>query len=130
MLIILGASIFTPANIITVIVLIGVIAVCFKATLKHMKGEGSCCGGGESEKKVKKKKLSSVSDTKLYRVLDMKCVNCEVKVHNALNELEHINADVNYKKKEVIVKSDEAISSEVIIKTLRKEGYTAEEIHI
>lgn len=43
---------------IIVLILVVLIAIGVRATSKHFKGEGSCCGGGTY--KLRKKKLDSV----------------------------------------------------------------------
>ncbi len=46
-------------TVITVIVIVAILVFALKGSVKHMKGEGDCCGGGSGNKpkKVKAKHL-------------------------------------------------------------------------
>lgn len=82
------------------IIIIGVllIAVFFgaRATLKHFKGEGACCGGATY--KPTARKLDKVVAHKTFVIDGMSCQNCENRVHEAINSIEGVSAAVSYRK--------------------------------
>ena len=101
-----------------------VIAILFalQGSLKHMKGEGGCCGGG-SVPKIKKQRLGSVSQTRRMKIEGMECENCRRKVENALNSLPQVNASVSLKNQEAVVKLGEAVPDEILKSTVEESGY-------
>lgn len=115
----------------TVIVLaILVVAVFFgvRSSLKHMKGQGGCCGGGDEMPKIKKKKLQRIVTTKVISIEGMTCKNCSQRVENALNAMDDVNAIVNLRKKQAVVKLGSNVSDEDLEKVILRAGYTVREI--
>lgn len=108
---------------IILIILIVVILFAVRSSLKHMRGEGGCCGGSGPEKKIKRKKLEKIVAEKRLTIEDMTCDNCRIRVENALNALEHVNAKVNLEKKEAIIKMDAEVSDETLKAAVEKAGY-------
>ncbi len=114
------------------IVLILAVAVLFalKSSLKHFKGQGGCCGGGDSEVKVKKQKLQQVIETKTLQIEGMKCDNCKVRVENALNSLDQVNAKVSLKEKKAVVKLGADVSEEELRAAVEDAGYRVVNIQV
>lgn len=109
--------------IVVIVILVGMI-FAVKNSLKHLKGEGGCCGGsGSSEPKVKKQHLSQVVAVKHLEIEGMHCDNCRKRVENCLNSLDQVNAKVNLDKKEAVVKLGKEIPDEALRETVEKAGY-------
>lgn len=51
-------------NIIIIGIIVILLAIGFRSTLKHFKGESGCCGGGSAPVEVPEKKLDKVIATK------------------------------------------------------------------
>ena len=49
-------------NIIIIGIIVILLAIGFRSTLKHFKGESGCCGGGSAPVEVPEKKLDKDSD--------------------------------------------------------------------
>ena len=116
----------------TDIIIIAIIAVVFfiglRATKKHMKGEGSCCGGGSSLPR-QNKKLNHVAGKKIVVIEGMTCEHCQNRVERAINEIAGASAKVNLRKKEAIVSYENEIQEEEIRQVVEKAGYTVVEIY-
>ena len=112
------------------IIIIGVllIAVFFgaRATLKHFKGEGACCGGATY--KPTARKLDKVVACKTFVIDGMNCQNCENRVHEAINSIEGVSAVVSYKKGTAIVSMDHIVEDSLIKAAIEKRGYMVREI--
>lgn len=100
-------------TIITIIVIVIILIPAISGSIKHMKGEGDCCGGPK-EKPVKKK----ISGTKLreltVHIEGMHCQNCKNRIENHLNELDGVVAKVNLSKKTAVVSLYKDIDEETI----------------
>lgn len=104
-------------------ILVVVIILAAGSSLKHMKGQGGCCGGGDSVEKVKRKKFAEVFTTKRMLVEGMHCDNCRKKVENTLNSLEHVSAKVNLAQKEATIQLETDVADEILIHAVEKAGY-------
>ncbi len=116
----------TISTIIIVLILIVILFFAIKNSIPHFRGQGACCGGGDSEKLIKPKKLESVIATKNIHIEGMRCNNCRVRVQNKLNAIEGVNAKVNIEKKIATVQMDRQIPEEEFIRTIENLGYEAE----
>lgn len=107
-------------GIIAIIFIITVIAI--RSSIKHFKGQGGCCGGGDY--KPKKKKLPNILYKKTFKVSGMHCEHCKNKVEEAINDIKGVSGKVNLKKGELIVSYAEEVEDTVIISKIEKIGYT------
>lgn len=114
---------FIWKNVIIIVILVIILIFAVKGSVKHMMGEGECCGGGSRQKKVKKKKLQKVLATKSVQIERMTCDKCRMRVENALNSVEDINAKVCLHKKEAIVKIGKEIDDGTLEAIIKKQGY-------
>lgn len=109
-----------------IIVVILLVAVIFsvRSSVKHIKGEGGCCSGGSSSSaEVKKQKLKQIVEIKRIEIEGMQCDNCRKNVEDGLNALRQVNAKVNLKKKEAVVKLGEKIPDTVLKEAVENRGY-------
>lgn len=109
-------------TVIMGLILVIIIAFSLKGSLKHMKGEGGCCGGG-FEPKVKKQKLKEIKETKVFKIEGMRCDNCRKRIENELNSIDQVNAKVSLKNKEAVIKLGRDIKDEIFIQNIEKLGY-------
>ena len=103
-------------GIIAVIIIIGI-----AYTVRHFKGESGCCGGGSY--KPKRKKLSGVKYTKLFKVGGMHCGHCKNRVEEAVNDIKGVMGRVDLKKGELTVSYAEDVPDEIIKAKLERAGY-------
>ena len=72
-------------DIVIVVILAVLLAVGVYSTIRHFKGQGGCCGGGNTY--IYKKKLKKVIAKKIFIVDGMSCVNCVARVTNTINDI-------------------------------------------
>ena len=82
---------FVIAGILIILIIIGI-----RSSVKHFKGEGGCCGGGSSVK-VKRKKLKQVVKQRTVIIDGMTCEHCKARVESRLNSLDGVSAKINLK---------------------------------
>ena len=117
----------TTGVLVAVLIAAGLFAL--RSTLRHFAGKGSCCGGGEDETStVPKKKLGTIISEKTLVIDGMRCAGCSAAVEDALNRLEHVNADVDLRKKEATVRMDADVSEEVLTGAVVRAGYKVIEV--
>ena len=106
------------------------VAVFFalRSSMKHLKGEGGCCGGGGAKPSVEKKKLKQIVGEKTLMIDGMRCEGCASAVSDALNRIDHISAEVDLKKKTATVRMEEPVGDLVLTRAVSKAGYTVTDI--
>ena len=103
-------------------ILIILIVIGIRSSVKHFKGEGGCCGGGSSVK-VKRKKLKQVVKERTIIIEGMTCDHCKARVESRLNSLDGVSAKVNLKRKTAVVSIEKDVEDEVIKKAIEDAGY-------
>ncbi|MDD3221252.1 MAG: heavy metal-associated domain-containing protein [Lachnospiraceae bacterium] len=111
-------------------IVIGVILVLafigLRSTVKHFKGEGSCCGGGSVPRQ--KKKLDNITEKKKVLIEGMTCENCKNRVEESINKIPGAAAKVHLKKQEAEVSLSGEVDNQVIIDAVEKAGYRVKSI--
>lgn len=117
-------------NAIVILILILIAIFAIRGTIKHMKGESPCCGGGgASEIKEKPSKLERpVIGEKIVQISGMICEHCVNRVMRALNKIDGVSANVSLKGKRAVVSYDREIDVNVLKKAVEDAGYTVESI--
>ena len=117
-------------NAIVILILILIAIFAIRGTIKHMKGESPCCGGGgASEIKEKPSKLERpVIGEKIVQISGMTCERCVNRVMRALNKIDGVSANVSLKGKRAVVSYDREIDVNVLKKAVEDAGYTVESI--
>ncbi len=111
-------------NVIVVIILIIILVPAVRVAIKHMRGEGDCCGG--PKEKPLKKKMSGQPIRKIRLTVDgMMCNNCRVRVENGLNAMDGVLAKVSLADKEAKVSLYKDISDDEIIAAIEAMDYKA-----
>ncbi|MBQ9082227.1 MAG: heavy-metal-associated domain-containing protein [Clostridia bacterium] len=110
--------------IIAILVCVLLLAV-FRA-MKHFRG--GCCGSGGSTIRDKKTLTRPAIGRKVLTVEGMHCVNCEIRVENALNRLENAVCKVRWKKKMAVVSFSAEISDALLKETVERLGYQVTDI--
>ena len=107
-------------NAIVILILILIAIFAIRGTIKHMKGESPCCGGGgASEIKEKPSKLERpVIGEKIVQISGMTCEHC----------VNRVSANVSLKGKRAVVSYDREIDVNVLKKAVEDAGYTVESI--
>lgn len=115
------------------VIIILIIAICvffgIKSSIKHLKGEGGCCGGGSSSVNIKpldKNRKNYKYDVQI-KIPDITCAKCIQKVSNALNSQDGIWAvKINLKSKTAHVLLKNNITQEQVKSIIANTGYSIE----
>lgn len=113
-------------NIIIILLVVVILACALKGTLKHFKGESSCCGGGSGTVKTKseKKKLSGpVIGKKTIKISGMHCEHCVQSVTKAINKIEGASAKVDLKKETAVISYDRELDEAVFVQAIEQAGF-------
>lgn len=117
------------ATIIICIVIAGIIVL----GLRHYQRifRSGCCGSDSDPQqriKVQDRDLNHYPYAKVLDINGMTCQNCVTHVHNALNSLQDVYAQVNLGQKKAVVHMKEELSDQVLRKTVAAAGYTVETV--
>lgn len=112
------------ATFIIVIILAVIAALAVKNSIKHFKGEGGCCGGGDVPKLKNKKLQGSIIAKKIIYIEGMHCENCKNKVEKNINQIDGAVAKVNLRKNTAVVSMDRNISDTDLIQAVEQANYT------
>lgn len=107
-------------------IIIGVIAVIIiiaVAVLIKRAGRKGCCSSG-SDIKPRKKKLTSVCATKVFKVEGMQCEKCANRVTEVINDIPHVAGVVDLKSGTVTVSYEEDVPDELIMARVERAGYS------
>lgn len=115
-------------NVIIIGVIVVLLLLGIRSSIKHFKGEGGCCGGGSSTVKKQRKKLKNVIAKKIVIIEGMTCDHCKNRVEKSINDMDGAAAKVNLGKKEAIVSLEKDVSDEQIKTAIEKAGYKVVEI--
>lgn len=114
-------------NYIIIGVILLVVVLALLRTKKHFKG-GGCCGSGGNTIRDKKTLTQPKLGEKTLVIEGMHCENCEIRVENALNRLDHVACKVNWKKKTAVVSYSAEVSDALLKSTVENMGYKVTEI--
>lgn len=111
-------------NVILVLFIIVIFAFALRNSIKHFKGEGSCCGGDNGTLVEKKQLENPVVEKKIVFTEGMKCSECAKKLWNSLNKIEELSVKkVNFKNGTAVFEASRNISAEEIKSAVENAGY-------
>ena len=110
-------------NIIIIAVLAVVLFLALKGTVKHLKGEVSCCGGASTIKEPDKKLSGPVIAKKVFKIDGMHCQNCANRIKRGINSIDGVSAKIDLMKKQAVVKYEKEVADETLIKEIENLGY-------
>ena len=109
-------------NYIIIGVLLLIVVIALLRAKKHFKGGGNTI---RLTKTLDGPKLGE----KTLTIEGMTCENCEIRVENALNRLDHVAATVRWKKKTAVVAYSAEVSDEALKTAVERLGYKVTAIH-
>ena len=116
------------------ILIVAVIAVLviagLKETIKHAKGEGACCGGGNTASDDEPTViLSGKIVTRMNVYIDgMHCMNCKNSVTRSLQKLDQVSAKVDLKKNMAYVESTRNVGDDEITFAIERLDFNVKRI--
>ena len=114
-------------NYVIIGTLLVVLILAVLRAKKHFKG-GGCCGSGSNTIRDKKSLTAPKIGEKVMTIEGMHCENCEIRVENALNRLDHVACKVSWKKKNAVISYSEEVSDEMLKETVERLGYQVTQI--
>jgi copper chaperone CopZ len=116
-------------TVIILLIIVVIVAFALKNSLKHLKGEGGCCGGGGTGTPEKTKILENpVIKKKIIHVEGMHCENCKNSIERQINRIDGASCTVNLKKKIAVVSCDREIDEELLCRTIRNLDFKVKEV--
>lgn len=109
-------------NIVLIFLLVVAVAAAMVPTIRHFKGQGGCCGGGDYH--VKRKKLKNVLYTHTFTVSGMHCEHCKNRVEEVINDMADLSGRVDLKHNTLTISYCRDVATDVIGARLQKAGYT------
>lgn len=97
---------------IIIAVLAVVVIFALRGSLKHLKGEGGCCGGSSDAAPEKKTLEGKKIAEKIIHIEGMHCDNCKNSVERQINKIEGAVCKVNLRRKIATVEMDRMIDDE------------------
>ncbi len=115
------------SNIIIVVILILILVPAVRTAIKHMQGEGDCCGG--PKEKVPKKKIAGKKQGEyIVSIEGMHCQNCKNRIERHLNEIEGVVSKVNLGRKQAVVSYYQPVDEKVIREVIEGQDFTVTDI--
>ena len=111
------------STLIVLLIVIVIAAFAIKNSIGHFKGEGGCCGGGETILPDEKQLTGQKIGEKTVHIEGMHCENCKNRVERAINRIDGAVGKVNLKKKTALVSFDRDVSDEEIRKAVENLDY-------
>lgn len=116
-------------DMIIVILVIVLLGFALKGSLKHFKGDGSCCGRShESLDMQEKKSTSPVIGKKLLKIEGMHCDNCVKQVMDAINKIDGVSAKVDLQSQTATIFYDREINDHELYQAVENAGYHIQSI--
>lgn len=115
-------------NFIVIGILVVIVILALSPTIKHFKGQGSCCGGGSSEIKENKKLTEPKLGEKMIEIEGMHCDHCKNSVEHAINKIDGAACKVNLKKKTATVAYSETIQNDRLKEAIESLGFEVKSI--
>ena len=115
-------------NWIAIVIIVIILIPAIRTTVKHMKGEGDCCGGPKEKvpkKKVPKKKMDGPKLRELtVHIEGMHCQNFKNRIEKHVNELDGVICKVKLNKKIAVVSLYKDVDESLIKDTIEKLDFT------
>ena len=104
------------STLIVLLIVIVIAAFAIKNSIGHFKGEGGCCGGGETILPDEKQLTGQKIGEKTVHI-------CKNRVERAINRIDGAVGKVNLKKNIAVVSFEREISDEEIRKAVEEQDY-------
>lgn len=107
-------------TIVVILILVVIAAIALRGALKYFKGEGGCCGGGDSVSEPKKELEGEIIATKVVSIEGMHCENCKNSIEHQINRIDGAACQVNLKKKTATITMTRPISDYEITRDIER----------
>ena len=112
------------ADVIIVVIVAVLLVFAARGSIRHFRGEGSCCQGGSSLPASKPRRLDGpVVGRRRLRIDGMHCQNCAERVRRALESIDGVSARVDWKAGIASVDMDRSVEDHELRKAAEGAGY-------
>ena len=111
------------STLIVLLIVIVIAAFAMRSSIGHFKGEGVCCGDGETILPDEKELAGTKIGEKTVHIEGMHCENCKNRVERAINRIDGAVGKVNLKKNIAVVSFEREVSDEEIRKAVEEQDY-------
>ena len=112
-----------------ILIVLVLLFLALKGSVKHFRGEGPCCGGGSGLVAAGPKTLDGpVVAVRRVHVGGMHCGNCAERVRRAVDSLDGAACDVDLRKGIATVRLDRSVDDIAIRKKIEEAGYAVDSI--
>lgn len=109
-------------------ILVVVVVLALVPAVKHIKGEGGCCGGsGSGIKETKTLDAPKIGELELD-IEGMHCENCKNSIERRVNKLEGAVCRVNLRKKQAIVEYSRPIDQDAVKRAIEAMDFQVKSI--
>ena len=109
---------------LVVLIVLVLLFFAMKGSVKHFKGEGSCCSSSSSLLSTEEKHLDGpVVAERVVRISGMHCQNCAERVRRALESIDGVSARVDWKAGIASVDMDRSVEDHELRKAAESAGY-------
>lgn len=112
------------ADIIIILIVAVLLFFAVKGSIRHFRGEGSCCGGGSPLASSGPRKLDGpVQARRIIRIDGMHCQNCAERVRRAIEAVDGVSVRVDLKSGIASVDMDRNVEDHRLKKAVEEAGY-------
>lgn len=116
-------------DIIIFLIVILMMALALKGSVKHFKGQGSCCTVSSPMTGVEAKRLDEVTRRRRLVVTGMHCTHCEDRLRKALDGITGAAVEkIGWKDGIVVLDLNRDVSDDLLRRVVEGEGYNLESI--
>lgn len=118
-------------DIIIISVVVILLGIALKESIKHFKGKGSCCKANSIILASNKKVLNSpILGEITLKITGMYCQNCVIKITKAINSIDGLSVAVDLDSQEAVILYDRPFDKKKLCQVIEKSGYHVESIEV
>lgn len=109
-------------------ILIVIIILAISPTIRHIRGQGSCCGGGDEViKETKTLDAPKIGEIEVL-IEGMHCENCKNRIERRINKYEGVVCKVNLRKKKAVIGYSRPVDQEEIKRAIESLDFQVTDI--
>jgi copper chaperone CopZ len=88
----------STSTVVILLVLAIVVILAIRSSVKHLKGQGGCCGGDSSPSVTPKRLDAPIVSTLVITIKGMHCKNCKNRIEKTINAIDGVACEVDLKE--------------------------------
>lgn len=116
-------------DLIIFLIVILMMALALKGSIRHFRGQGSCCTASSPMTSVETKRLDDVTHRMRLVVAGMHCPHCEDRVRKALDGISGAAVEsITWKDGHVVLAVNRDVPHDLLRRVIEGEGYHLESV--